>query len=78
MIRNHKNVCRVWIILSNCLFYFLQLLWVSVSAFSSLVGIPIGIASSAMGLKKVLVLTAGIKKYKSIIKKNKKKHESLN
>ena len=43
---------------------------VSISAFASLV--PIGITSSALGLK-IFAITAGIKKYKSIIKKNKKK-----
>ena len=41
---------------------------VSISAFSSLVGIPIAITSSAIGLK-ICSITAGIKKYKSIIKK---------
>ena len=46
---------------------------VSISAFASLVSIPIGITSSAIGLK-MCAITAAIKKYKSIIKKNKKKH----
>ena len=44
---------------------------ISISAFASLIGIPIGITSSAIGLK-VCAITAGIKKYKSIIKKKKK------
>ena len=43
---------------------------VSASSFSSLVGIPIGIASSWFGLKNC-VITAGTKMYKSIIKKKK-------
>ena len=43
----------------------------SVTAFASLVGIPIGITSSAIDLK-ICVITAGIKKYKSIIKKKEK------
>ena len=47
---------------------------VSISAFASLVGIAIGITSSAIELK-ICVITAGIKKYKSIIKKKKKKHD---
>ena len=47
---------------------------VSISAFASLVGIRIGITSSATGLK-VCAKTAGIKKYKSIIKKKKKKDD---
>ena len=49
--------------------------YVSISAFASLVGIPVEITSSAIGLK-MFVITAGIKKYiKSIIKKKKKKHD---
>ena len=43
---------------------------VSISAFAFLANIPIGNMSSAIGLK-VYVITAGIKKYKSIIKKKK-------
>ena len=42
----------------------------SISAFASLVGIPIRITSYAVKLK-ICVLTAGIKKYNSIIKKKK-------
>ena len=45
--------------------------YVSISAFASLAGIPIGIASSGVGLK-ICVVTPGIKKYKSIIKKKAK------
>ena len=43
-----------------------------------LVGTPIGITSSAIGLK-TCVITAGIKKFKSIIKKKKekKKHDKV-
>ena len=48
---------------------------ISVSAFSSLVGIPIGIMSSAIGLK-IFAITAAIKKYNSI-KKKKKKHDKI-
>ena len=43
----------------------------SISAFASLVGIPIGITTSAVG-SKICVITAEIKKYKSIIKKKEK------
>ena len=45
---------------------------VSISDFTSLVAIPIGISSSTIGLK-ICVITTGIKKYKSKIKKKKKK-----
>ena len=41
-----------------------------------MLGIPIGITSSAIGLK-ICAITAGIKKYKSIIKKKKKKHDKI-
>ena len=47
----------------------------SISAFASLVGIPIGITSSVIGLK-ICVITAGIKN-KSTIKKMKKKHDKI-
>ena len=46
-------------------FFFVQRTgWVSISAFSSLVGIPIEITNSALGLK-TCVITAEIKRYKS-------------
>ena len=49
---------------------------VSVSAFTSLFPLPIGITSSAVGIK-IFVITAEIKKYKSIMKKKKKNHDKL-
>ena len=49
---------------------------VSISAFASLVRICIGITSSTIGLK-ICVITVGIKKYQSIIKKKKKKHDKI-
>ena len=48
---------------------------ISMSAFA-LAGIHIGITSSEIELK-ICVITAGIKKYKSIIKKEKKKHDKI-
>ena len=48
----------------------------SISVFASLVGIPLRIKSSATGLK-ICVITAEIKKYKSIIKKKKKEHDKI-
>ena len=41
-----------------------------------MLGIPIGIRSSAIRLE-VCAITAGIKNYKSIIKKKKKKHDKI-
>ena len=49
---------------------------VSISAFASLVRICIRIASSTIGLK-ICVITVGIKKYQSIIKKKKKRHDEI-
>ena len=49
---------------------------VSISAFASLVGIPIGITSSAIGLN-ICTITAGSKVYKSINKKKKLKHNKI-
>ena len=47
-----------------------------ISAFASMFGIPIGITSSVTGLK-ICAMAAGIEKYKSIIKKKKKKHNKI-
>ena len=44
--------------------------YVSISAFASLVGIPAGVVSSVITIK-TSIITAGIKNYKSIIKKKK-------
>ena len=49
---------------------------VSVSAFASLVCVPVGISSSAVGWK-ICAITAEIKKYKSIIRKKKKKKHDI-
>ena len=48
--------------------------WVSVSSFALLVGIPIGIASSAIGLK-IGVITAEIASICQLSKKKKKKRK---
>ena len=44
---------------------------ISISALASLLGIPLGITSFAIGLK-ICAIAAGIKRYKLIIKKKKK------
>ena len=49
---------------------------ISIYAFASLICIPIGISSYIIGLK-ICAMTAGIKKYESIIKKKKKKHDNI-
>ena len=77
MRKEHKKVCTTL----NYTDHFLILAssitgCISISAFASLIGIPIGIKSSAIGLK-VCAITAGIKKYESIIKEKKRKHTKI-
>ena len=49
---------------------------VSISAFASLVSVLVGITSFAVRLK-ICAITAEIKKYKSVIKKKKKKYDKI-
>ena len=49
---------------------------VSISAFASLVSVPISIRSSVIGINSSAI-TAGSKKCKPIIKKKKKKHDKI-
>ena len=49
---------------------------VSISAIASLVCVPDSFTSYAVGLK-ICVITARIKRYKSIIKKKNKKHDTI-
>ena len=75
--KKQKEVCATL----NYIEHFLNLTStvtenVSISAFASLFGIPIGITSSAIGLK-YFTITVEIKTYKSIINKKKKKHDII-
>ena len=75
--KKHKKVCTTL----NYTGHFLILAstitgCVSISAFTSLIGIPIGITGSAIRLK-ICAITAGIKISKSIIKEKKKKHDKI-
>ena len=77
MSRKCKKVCTTL----NYIEHFLTLTsaitgCVSISGFASLIGIPIEITSSAIG-SKTCAIAAGIKKYKSIIKKKKNKHDKM-
>ena len=77
MSKKQKNVCRVLNYIEHlCIKIFKITGCVSISAFPSLVSIPIGIMSSAIGLK-FCVISTGSKKYKSRIKKKKKKHDKI-
>ena len=73
MIKKHKKVYRVLNYIEHLLVLISTVTgWDSISTFASLVCLRIGITSSAIGLK-TCVITAGIKNYKSIIKKKEKK-----
>ena len=75
MSKKHKKVCWVLNYIENLLILIATLTGsVSISAFASLVCIPIGITSPAIGLN-FCVITARIKEYKSISKKKKKKQD---
>ena len=68
MSRKYKKVCTTL----NYIEHFFILAstiakCISISVFVFLLGIPIGITSSPIGLK-ICAIDAGIKKYKSIIK----------
>ena len=77
MSNRHKKVCRVLNYIDHLLTVTSAItVCVSIFSFASLVGIPIGVTGSANGFK-ICAITAGIKKYKSIIKKNKKKHDEM-
>ena len=77
MSKKHKQVYRVLNYFDYSLIVTSTITGcVSISAFASLVGIPIGIASSTIGIQ-ICVITAGIKRYKSIIKKKKKKDDKI-
>ena len=75
MSENYKQFCRVLNCINNLLIVISAITGcVSLSAFTSLLGMQIGITSSAIGSKNC-VITAGIKRYNSINKKNKNKHD---
>ena len=77
MRKRHKKTCRALNYFENVLLFTSAVTGcVSISAFASLVGVLVGITSSAVGLK-ICGITAGIKKYKTIIKKKRKNHDKI-
>ena len=75
--RKHKKVCTTLNYIEHFLILASEITECnSISAFASLPGISIGITISAIALK-LCAIAAGIKKYKSIIKKKKKKHDKI-
>ena len=62
MSKKHKKFCTTLNYIEHFLILVSAITWyVSISAFASLVGIPIGITSSAIGLK-ICAINAAIKK----------------
>ena len=77
MSEKYKKTCKYLNYVENLLFLASTVTdCISISVFGSLVAIPVGIRSSAVGIK-ICETTAGIKKYMSIIKKKKKKHDKI-
>ena len=76
MTEKYKKTCKYLNYVENLLILVSTVTaCVSISAFASLVTIPVGITSSAVGIKNCAI-TVGIKTYKLIIKK-KKKHDKI-
>ena len=70
--KKHKKVCRVLNYIEHLLLLISTVTGcIPISVFASLVCIPIRNTSSEIGLK-ISVITAGIKKYKSMIKKRRR------
>ena len=63
IIKKHKKICRILNYTEHSLILASTVIGcVSISAFSSLIGISIGIASSATAIE-ICLIAAGIKKY---------------
>ena len=76
MSKKDKMICRVLNYIKQSLIAIAAITAIFIYIFVSLVGILIGITSSAIVLK-IWAITAGIKKYKSIIKKKRKRHDKI-
>ena len=77
--KKHKKACRFLNYIDHSLIVISAITGcVSVSDFTSLVGIPTKIMSSGLKIcAEEIKKNGGIKKYKSIIKKKKKKHDKI-
>ena len=77
MIEKYEKTCKYLNYVEQLLILVLTVTGcVSFSAFVSLVCVLVGITTSAVGIK-ICPITAGTKKYKSIMKKKKKKHDKI-
>ena len=73
--KNNK-VCTILNYIEHFLTLIFAVICISISVFTSLIDISKGIVSSSIGLN-VCAIVSKIKKYKSIIKKKKKKHDEI-
>ena len=77
MLSNKNNkVCTILNYIEHFLTLIFAVICISISVFTSLIDISKGIVSSSIGLN-VCAIVSKIKKYKSIIKKKKKKHDEI-
>ena len=77
MSKKHKKVCTTLSYIEHFLILASAVTRCClISAFASLIGISIRTKSSAIGLK-ICAVTVVIKKYKSIVKKKKEKHDEI-
>ena len=77
MSKKHKKACRVLNYINHSLTTICTITGcLSISPFPSLFDIPIEMTSSSTGLP-ICFITARIKKYKSMIKKKRKKHDKI-
>ena len=77
MSKKHRQVCTNWKYIEHFLILASPVTGcISISAFASVLGIPIGITSSSIELS-IFTIPVGVKMYKQIIKKKKKKHGKM-
>ena len=77
MSRKHNKVCTTLNYIESFLILAPTITrYIPISAFDYFIGIPIGITRSSIWLK-ICVITAGIKKYKPIIKEKKRRHDKI-
>ena len=77
MSKKYKKVCTTLNFMEHFLIFASTITGcISISTIVSLIGVPIGITSSGIGLK-ICTIAVPIKKYKSKIKKKKKKLDKI-
>ena len=77
MSKKHKKVCTTLIHIEHFLILVCTITrCISISVSASLTGVPMGVKSSIIRLK-ICAATARIKKYQSIIKEKKRKHDKI-